>query len=337
MDQWYECDQLSELLSAYADGDVTPTEHNLIRTHTEQCPSCAEYVGFIQCSKSLFAEPSHIHVPVDLKYSILAATINQPVKVSFWDKHFAPARVQAFSFAGAAALLLVIISSSRFMPNSSNPFIHKGTKAPGTMASAVSANVSDQPNFSSNYWQDNKPETSKFADDTVVGSNDGSESSRPQSPSMNNQVQSAALVERTSPILPMQISSRSSEPVSLVSRPDSSSTVSRVAPRQVSEDKSFEPHGTMEVVNKPIVAPPHTENITPARPIESSVHHVEAVASMPQTEGHTILTASASPTDSMDSLASLRTTLRKDEAIAAGEQLRLVPNKVLWDVYKSRF
>ncbi len=334
MVQRNECDQLWDLLSAYADGDVSTIERELIQTHIRHCKSCAEYVEFVQSSKALFLEAPRTIVPVDLKYSILAATVNQRVKINFWQKYFVPARVQVLSFAGAVAILIVMASLTGNSPMYPNSVAQKVSKDDMSVASAAEP---DQTLLNMTIWDRVNANTSQDransgqTDSAPVASHYNSETFP------NNRVQSASLVERTGPIIPMSVSNRRYDLISMEPRPETSATTSRIAPRQVNEDKSLEPHGIMELASKPVPAPQHTENPVPVKPVENPVHHVDAVTSVPHDEGHTILTASSSSTDSMDSLASLRTTLRKDEAIAAGEQLRLVPNKVLWDVYKSRF
>jgi hypothetical protein len=43
-----QCEDIAELISAYADSEVTPEESLLVKAHLEECPSCAARLAYYQ-------------------------------------------------------------------------------------------------------------------------------------------------------------------------------------------------------------------------------------------------------------------------------------------------
>jgi hypothetical protein len=121
MAQMHTCEELWDLMSAYADGMSTRDESSRIERHVAICPDCARDLRFMHETAHVLAETPEVVPPACLRDSILAATIYRP---TWQDRVRAAARklvptspLRALAYAGgAAAILLVAYVSSSWAP-----------------------------------------------------------------------------------------------------------------------------------------------------------------------------------------------------------------------------
>ena len=109
------CDQVWDLLSAYADGETNPHETEMVKAHIAVCASCAADLEFLQSTSVSLRHVPEVEPPAMLRQAILAATVQRPT----WQdrlaaaarRTFAPAplRYGALAAAGAAAALTFVM------------------------------------------------------------------------------------------------------------------------------------------------------------------------------------------------------------------------------------
>lgn len=119
MAQMHTCDELWDLLSAYADGMATRDEASRVERHIAICPGCARDLRFMQETAHVLADAPEVVPPACLRDSILAATIYRPT----WQQRIrdaarklvptSPLRTMAYAGSAAALLLVAYISSTR--------------------------------------------------------------------------------------------------------------------------------------------------------------------------------------------------------------------------------
>ncbi len=108
MDDRQSCDSLWDLLSAYADGDVTDDEARLVDRHVASCPECARALGFLRAvDTDLDLQPDYVPTPPeDLHLRILEATVRQS-SAHRGRPRFANASAMLPALASAAVVALV--------------------------------------------------------------------------------------------------------------------------------------------------------------------------------------------------------------------------------------
>jgi hypothetical protein len=113
------CEELWELLSAYADGMTTPDEAGRVERHAAICPECARDLRFMRETAHVLADAPEVVPPATLRDSILAATIYRPT----WQQRIreaarrlvptSPLRAMAWAGSAAAIVLVAWAASSR--------------------------------------------------------------------------------------------------------------------------------------------------------------------------------------------------------------------------------
>jgi len=315
------CDELIELLSAYVDGNATPVERSMIDSHLSHCSECALFVQFVKLSGTVIRQEPAPQAPFDLKYKILSATLrpaatpNRPFALS---KFSLPGLVSASAGAFAILLTFGVGKVGNIHPiavvKGSSPIVAPRTTQ--KVEIAKSPDVVYYPN------SDNGSESSVETTEMVT----------PVSTPETTRIQTARY--EISPIVsnPLTTDQPSSGLNVAPESVENSVRKLKVVPHQVSEEKSSEPTGSM-VASAPTVIAKNDPSVH----VPAATPKTESVIASAPNEGHMVLTASSGNSDAMDSLAALRSTLRRDEAVASAEAVRLVPTKVLWDVYKSHF
>ncbi len=116
------CDELWDLLSAYADNAATPNEASRIEGHVAICTDCARDFRFMRETAHVLAELPEIIPPSGLRESIFAATIYKPIRPSLQQRlreagrrlvPSLPLRALAFAGSAAAILLVAYVSTTR--------------------------------------------------------------------------------------------------------------------------------------------------------------------------------------------------------------------------------
>ncbi|MEE0970415.1 MAG: anti-sigma factor [Clostridia bacterium] len=105
------CESLYEAVSAYADGELSNTEAERVKSHLLSCPRCKELYDSIK-SLSLDIKESEISIPVELHESIMGAvaSLKEKEKKTVSTPRFA-ARVRKLSLicgAGIAAMICLM-------------------------------------------------------------------------------------------------------------------------------------------------------------------------------------------------------------------------------------
>jgi hypothetical protein len=129
-----QCQDVWDLLSAYADGETNPQETALVEAHVATCQNCARDLQFMQGTQEALQALPTVEPPISLRSAILAATVNRP---SFTERFAtavrrglapAPVRYGALAAAGAAAALTAVT-----IRDQGNP-VHYAPKQPAAVA-----------------------------------------------------------------------------------------------------------------------------------------------------------------------------------------------------------
>lgn len=109
-----ECEAIWDLLSAYADGEVTPEEARTVETHIAACPECARDLQFMRETSQLLAHTPEIAPPPGLREAIFAVTTRRPP----WRERVRAAlglsgapRYRRLAWVGSAACALALIGA----------------------------------------------------------------------------------------------------------------------------------------------------------------------------------------------------------------------------------
>ena len=78
IDRTMDCDEIWDLLSAYADGETSGDESKTVQTHLSRCASCSRSLAFLQETAISLAMAPLASPPDHLRESILHATIYRP-------------------------------------------------------------------------------------------------------------------------------------------------------------------------------------------------------------------------------------------------------------------
>jgi len=114
-----KCDQVFELLSAYADKEATSEETAIVETHVAVCADCARYLSFIRSASSIIAAIPVVDPPASLHAAILAATTQRPT----WQQRFrafiapglSPQSLRYGALAGSAVVAWLVMQP--YAPN----------------------------------------------------------------------------------------------------------------------------------------------------------------------------------------------------------------------------
>jgi len=110
-----------DLLSAYADDEVTPEEAARVEQHVAVCADCARDLRFMRQTATVLASTPEVTPPAGLRQAILAATVYRPtwgqrLQASLRAVFLPPTRLRAFGLAGAAAALFGLMLLYRPRP-----------------------------------------------------------------------------------------------------------------------------------------------------------------------------------------------------------------------------
>jgi hypothetical protein len=108
------CERVEELLSAYLEGEVSPTEKEMVESHLASCPECAHLAAAISRTRQAFAGFPELEVSPGLLTSLYA--IPQRKKRFSWTFDFLlkPALQPVFA---AATVFLTLLSFYLFNPD----------------------------------------------------------------------------------------------------------------------------------------------------------------------------------------------------------------------------
>ena len=73
-----QCQDVWDLLSAYADGETNAHETEVVEAHIAVCSDCARDLQFMQGAHEALQAIPEVEPPVTLRSAILAATVNRP-------------------------------------------------------------------------------------------------------------------------------------------------------------------------------------------------------------------------------------------------------------------
>jgi hypothetical protein len=117
-----QCENVWDLLSAYADGETDAHETTVVEAHIAACADCARDLQFMQGTQVALHSLPDVEPPISLRSAILAATINRPTLT----ERFAtavrrglaptPVRYGALAAAGAAAALTAVTLRDQTSP-----------------------------------------------------------------------------------------------------------------------------------------------------------------------------------------------------------------------------
>lgn len=137
-----KCDSIWELLSVYADAETTPQEAMMVESHIAECSECARDLEFMKSASMNLSALDEVEPPINLRESILSATINRPTILEQMRDAisrtfvFTPVRVAGL---GAAAVITVIalgMHQQGTNPAAYHP-LKSGSVAAGTFNVAV--------------------------------------------------------------------------------------------------------------------------------------------------------------------------------------------------------
>ncbi len=143
-----QCQDVWDLLSAYADGETNAHETEVVEAHIAVCSDCARDLQFMQGTQHALQAIPEVEPPISLRSAILAATVNRPSLTERFATAVrrglapAPVRYGALAAAGAAAALTAVT-----IREGNNP-VHYIPKEPTTVATAPHASE-DAPAISS--------------------------------------------------------------------------------------------------------------------------------------------------------------------------------------------
>lgn len=144
MAQMQTCEELWDLLSAFADGMVTRDEAGRVERHVAICADCARDLRFMQETAHVLAKTPEVVPPATLRDSILAATIYRPTwqqRIRAAARKLVPSTpLRAMTYAGSAAAILLVA----YVTNAS--FV----RAPQTATEWSGTNVASVPSFNPN-------------------------------------------------------------------------------------------------------------------------------------------------------------------------------------------
>jgi len=110
LDSMNSCEALWDLLSAYADGQVTCEEASLVERHVESCMECARDLRFMRETAGLLADTPEVAPPPGLREAILSATIYRPTwqqRLREMGGRLLPARpIGGLALAGSAGVIV---------------------------------------------------------------------------------------------------------------------------------------------------------------------------------------------------------------------------------------
>jgi len=106
------CEQIWDLLSAYADNETTNSDAAIVETHIAVCSECAANLRFMRTASGSLGLTPDVEPPISLRASILAATIYMPT----WRQRFRAGWAATFNFrtiryaalAGTTAMAILL-------------------------------------------------------------------------------------------------------------------------------------------------------------------------------------------------------------------------------------
>ncbi len=109
-----QCQDVWDLLSAYADGETNDHETQVVQAHIAVCKDCARDLQFMLGTQEALQAIPEVEPPISLRSAILAATVNRPSLTERFATAVrrglapAPVRYGALAAAGAAAALTAV-------------------------------------------------------------------------------------------------------------------------------------------------------------------------------------------------------------------------------------
>jgi len=106
------CDKIEELLTAYADGELSPGERAVVERHLEACPDCAALLASLRTADAVLARFPEVEPPADLREKLYAIPARRKFRFGL-DVFMRPALQPVFA---AAALFLTLFTFYVFSP-----------------------------------------------------------------------------------------------------------------------------------------------------------------------------------------------------------------------------
>ncbi|MDO8683300.1 MAG: anti-sigma factor [Armatimonadota bacterium] len=144
------CHRLSNLLSAYIDGELTGVEMIEIRNHLDGCPACQEYLDYLRATKRMVGRLRTAQPAPDFAARIYAG-LDQVEPYSLWRRWTAVWNSGFQRLSPAVAVLgVVVFGMLVFMANGINDKFQTRSGAPLTAAlpaltSTISMTMAEQP------------------------------------------------------------------------------------------------------------------------------------------------------------------------------------------------
>lgn len=328
-----ECEAIWDLLSAYADGEVTPEEARTVETHIAVCPECARDLQFMRETSQLLAHTPEIAPPPGLREAIFAVTTRRPT----WRERVRTAlglsgvpRYRRLAWVGSAACALALIGAgwvALLRPDTSGNrltiqppplyFEHAPEHAaPAHSERQESRSLASRP-----------PSTSP-----VRASSRATQTAGLSRPRVSAPAERLVSVSSRSPVRRLNAQKPPKRAETLVSSPQPSD--SEIIAREDSE--KIDPRTDMQTPTDPgtiITTAEHKTEVPPASPSESP---------RAGTDRATLRLVASTPADleAISSLADLRRKLRREQANDAirGETFALNrAREVRLDFIKTRF
>jgi hypothetical protein len=354
LDTLNECENLWDLLSAYADGMASPDESERVRFHVARCAGCAQDLHFMRETAEVLADTPLVPPPPGLRDAIFAATIHRPTwrqqAAQALGRVFAPAPVRALAAAGVVAAVIGVTFLRGGGPASiSGPDVSLAgapdsvasvSTLPGKGQAPVAATARPEPGPALKRQpvtvaaapRSIRPEPARDGSAVAVSEDDASAAVTP-----------ANLV---TPVMPVRTQPRVSVPL-----PRRASSGGAAAPRRNSIKPAVKPSietdlrpaepmvpapsDRMEVASGGMAVPMEERTASAPNTVEAAPPKEAASASAGTVR--LVADARSSNADEMVSLANLRDSLRRDSGRPVAQMKVTNSRGAVWDVYKSHF
>ncbi|MBI4317654.1 MAG: zf-HC2 domain-containing protein [Chloroflexi bacterium] len=139
-----DCHDISELLSAHIDGQVTQGERERVQRHLDSCASCTEELRSMQETVQLLHELAPVRVPRSFMISAVAPTGQFPRGMASRPKRYAPLFFYLRNATAALAAALIVVFVGSLYLQSSAPGVYKAVPQQSGAASVAQDSSSGQ-------------------------------------------------------------------------------------------------------------------------------------------------------------------------------------------------